>query len=396
MTSTLSPKMVRFGLIGAGARLRTVLHTLLKNAEEGQFKVVSVYDPALESRNALRKELGYEFEHASSETGVTDHPEVDWVFIGSWNCHHARQAVAALDAGKNVFCEKPLAITFEDCLAIRDAAARNKGVFAFGLVLRYAPHYSKIREILDGGVLGKIISFEFNETLDFNHGGYIFGDWRRLASRAGSHVLEKCCHDLDLANWLSNSLPIRVASFGGRNFFLPENAGRIQEIGADEKGHPAYRGWITVEEHVNPFLSDASIYDNQVAILQYANGTRATFHTNCNAGIPERRLYMLGSQGAMRADLITGTIEISRIGWNAKIEQIDSGARGGHGGADEFMAKALIRTMLHGETPLASVKEGICSAVAAFAIDQSVTEGRVVDLMPMWQKAGIDPATAMR
>ncbi len=54
---------------------------------------------------------------------------------------------------------------------------------------------------------------EFNETLDFNHGGYIMGDWRRLQRYSGTHLLEKCCHDIDLVNWITGSL-------AGRRGFL--------------------------------------------------------------------------------------------------------------------------------------------------------------------------------
>jgi predicted dehydrogenase len=387
---TPSP-VIRLGIIGAGGRLRGVLSGILQHALVGQIRVVSAYDPAPESLLALKGLVGYDFEHARSEDDVIRHPEVDWVFIGSWNCFHARQAVAALEAGKHVFCEKPLATTFEDCLAIRDAAARTDRVFAFGLVLRYAPHYARIHEIVDSGALGKIVSFEFNETIGFNHGGYIFGDWRRLQSQAGSHILEKCCHDLDLANWLTGSVPVRVASFGGRNFFVPENAGRVQEIGPNETGLPAYHGWPWASAvQLNPFTSEAEICDNQVVILEYASGARATFHANCNAGIPERRMYVLGDRAALRADLNTGIIEIGRIGWNSEIEKIDTGANGGHGGGDETMTPALVRTMLQGEPPLASVNEGICSTVTALGIDQSLAEGRIVDLMPFWKEAGIN------
>ena len=64
-----------------------------------------------------------------------------------------------------------------------------------------------------------MISMEFNETLGFNHGGFIMGDWRRLTENSGTHLLEKCCHDIDLVNWMLESIPVKVASFGGVNFF---------------------------------------------------------------------------------------------------------------------------------------------------------------------------------
>ena len=94
-----------------------------------------------------------------------------------------------------------------------------------GFNLRRSPHYRKLKALLNDGVIGDVVSMDFNETLDFNLGGYIFGDWRRLRENSGPFLLEKCCHDIDLANWMLDSQATRVASFGGLNFFVPENEG---------------------------------------------------------------------------------------------------------------------------------------------------------------------------
>lgn len=384
----LSTKPIKLGLIGTGGRLRGIIRRLLREAPPGSIQVAAAYDPDPKSLLALESDCGPGFERMPSEEALTGHSDIDWVFIGSWNVFHARQAIAALQAGKNVFCEKPLATTLEDCLAVKAAVEKTGRLFAFGLVLRYSPHYQKIREMVQGGSIGRIISFEFNETLGFNHGGYIFGNWRRKTKNAGSHILEKCCHDLDLMNWITGDLPIRVASFGGRDFFIPAHEHHVARIGLSSSGVPAYETWPD-SDRTNPFGGDADIMDNQVAILQYAQGVRATFHTNCNAGIPERRLYLCGTEGAIRADAITGLIEWQRIGHATQIEQIPTGVAGGHAGGDEIMARGLVETLLHGKPPLASVDDGIRSAAVAFAIDQAVQEQRVVDVGPLWQSAGV-------
>ncbi len=383
---TTVQKHVRVGLIGPGGRLRGIVRRLLDEAPAGSIQVTTAYDPDPGSLQSLRKDLGVDVEVVSSEEALANHPEVDWVFIGSWNVFHARQAIAALQAGKNVFCEKPLATTLDDCVAIRKTVKASGRIFSFGLVLRYSPHYQKVHELVASGKIGRIISFEFNETLELNHGSYIFGNWRRHAVNSGSHLLEKCCHDLDLANWIIDSLPVRVASFGGKDFFTPENAHLAQRLAPDATGKPAYSTWA--DPHgTNPFSEGADIVDNQVAILQYANGVRGTFHTNCNAGLPERRFYICGTEGTLRADTLTGQIEWLRAG--AKIERINMGHGGGHAGGDETMAKALADTLINGAKPLASVEEGLRSCVAAFAIDQAMVEKKVIDLDPWWKAAGV-------
>jgi len=233
--------------------------------------------------------------------------------------------------------------------------------------------------------VGDIISMEFNETLDFNHGGYIMGDWRRLTRNAGSHLLEKCCHDIDLANWMVGCNVSRVASFGGLDFFLPRNKKHIQRLGKNAEGQDAYRTWQGLV-NLNPFTSKKDIVDNQVALIEYSNGVRATFHTNCNAGIPERRMYILGTEGALRADVISGTIEMKRIGFNTKIENIDAGVSGGHGGGDEVLGRELADSMLKGIAPMTGLMDGLKSAIVCFAIDTAMETGHVVQLEPYWKR----------
>ena len=270
---------------------------------------------------------------------------------------------------------------------MRDAHQSSGKLFNLGFSLRYSAHYRKIKELLDQGAVGQIISMEFNETLGFNHGGYIMGDWRRLQRYAGTHLLEKCCHDIDLANWMVQSLAVRVASFGGLSFFLPQNEHHIARLGKNEKGVDAYRTWGGLVD-LNPFTSDKDIVDNQVAIVEYANGVRATFHTNCNAGIPERRMYILGSEGALRADLYASTIQLRRIGFDAAIEDAPIQAMDGHGGGDAVLARELSASMLERVPPSVGMWDAVTSAITCFAIDEAMNTGRVVDVRPYWEKAG--------
>lgn len=312
-------------------------------------------------------------------------PDIDWVMIASWNCFHCEQAVAALAAGKDVFCQKPLATNLEDCLAICRAWKKSGRLFSIGFTLRYSPHYRKIKALLDANAVGDIISMEFNETLPFNHGGYIMGDWRRRTEYAGTHLLEKCSHDIDLANWMVGRDVSRVASFGGLDFFVPRNRRHIRRLGKNEKGVDAYRTWGGLV-NLNPFTSRKDIVDNQVAIIEYDNGVRATFHANCNSGIPERRMYILGTEGAIRADVIEGTIELKRIGFGTQIENVSAGVSGGHGGGDSILGKELAKSMLRRAQPTTGLLDGLKSAVVCFAIDDAMKTGRVVSLKPYWRR----------
>ncbi len=378
------------GLIGCGGRLRGVMREVLRAT--GDVEVVALQDPNPHSIAAARSEFGSDAREYEDYHALVADPRVEWVLIGSWNCYHAEQVLAAFAAGKHVFCEKPLALSLKDCLSMREAWKASGRMFTIGFTLRYSPHYQCVRRIIEEGRLGRILSLEFNETLDFNHGGYIHADWRRKTSWAGSHLLEKCCHDLDIVNWLTDSYCVKAASFGGNDFFTAANAGESGRVGTDAEGRAAFATWshsTILGNVVNPFNDDKDIVDNQVAILQFAAGMRATFHTNCSTGIPERRLYLCGTEGTLRADIISGSLELKRIGFGTQLEDLRSGVSGGHGGGDEHLGACLAASMRSGAEPVTSIEDGLRAAVTAFGVDEALRTGQVVDLMPMWKRAGL-------
>jgi predicted dehydrogenase len=382
----------KIGVVGCGSRIRGVLKNIPGLGKD--VVITAICDPSESSLDKIRPLCAADVKVHADYHALAQDPNVDWVFVGSWNCFHREQAVAALAAGKHVFCEKPLATTLDDCLAIRSAWRASGRMFCLGFVLRYSFHYQKIRQIVQEGLLGKIVSMEFNETLHYEHGGFIHGDWRRKTKWAGTHLLEKCCHDLDLVNWILNGLPMRGASFGGVSFFNPENAHYVEKLGPHPKGGPAFGSWSGRKggETVNPFSTDKDIIDNQVAIMEFSGGQRVTFHTNCNTNLPERRMYICGTEGTLRADVLTGTIEYRRIGHHEELIKPETGAKGGHGGADGSISQSLRESIINGKPPLADPEDGLRSAVSAFGIDEAMMTGKVFDFAPLWAKAGINPA----
>ncbi len=378
---------VKVGVIGCGARLRQLAGMLIRQFP--QIEIAALSDPSDESIRRMREEVcphAVVFEDYRDLCAV---PGLSWVMVGSWNNYHREHVVSALESGKHVFCEKPLATTVDDCLAIRESHRRSGRIFFFGLVLRYADFYIKIKELLDAGYIGKLISFEFNETLEFNHGGYIHQDWRRLTEYSGGHLLEKCCHDVDLVNWFVGSLPRRVASFGGRDFFNPPNKYHEDRIGPNpHNGKAAYHGWESPE---CPFTLEKDIVDNQVAILEFENGVRGTFHTNCQSALIERRMYLLGTEGTLKGDLFAGVLECRRIGWETPVEVYKLHG-GGHGNGDGVLIKHLAGSILTGDEPLTPIDDGITSTVVSLGIDHAMATGKVVDLSDQWRKVGVELA----
>lgn len=374
----------RFGVavLGAGNRARYVVKNLLRDSG-GAVRVVSAFDPDRTLLDeTLRKIWGSSDALAASSAEEAIHaPGVDWVMVFSPNSCHRDHILAAFAAGKDVFAEKPLATTIDACKEISEAQRRSGRVFATGFVLRYAPIYRRAKELLDSGMFGRLLLIEGNENIAPDHGGYIMCNWRRLTKFAGPHILEKCCHDLDLINWFCGSLPSRVASFGGRDFFKPEN-NRLME----KYGEKTFKSWWDPHAQATPFTDDTDLMDNQVSIAEFRNRIRVTFTATMSNAIPERRLSFACAEGTMKLNLYSNIIRYRRLGDEGVTELNFSGD--GHGGGDSYIMKELYETMSRGVPPKCSGAEGLRSAVFALALDRAACTGEIIDLEPIWKALG--------
>lgn len=374
-------KKIRVGIIGCGRRMKDLLKLFLKN--QPTCEIVALIDEDPKYAIEYQKEFLWDCPIFSSPQKAFSKFKLDWVLIGSKNSLHAEQIICALENGINVFVEKPLAIQYKDCLKIWRLKNETGLKLMIGFTLRFSPHYRKIAEMVHSGLIGDVQSFEFNETLDFWHGTHIMCNWRRFRENTGFHLLEKCCHDIDIANWIIQKRVSKVASFGGLSFFLPENKHLANELQPDlDRNRKPYERY-----GLNAFETQKDIVDHQVAILEYENGTKATFHTNLNCGIPERRLLLIGTKGAIRSDVLQGRIEYKKIGFNEKLVDYSIGnSTGGHGGGDEVLVKELQEYMTNDIEPAATVTDGLNSAFVCFAIDDAQRNERIVYLENLWQE----------
>ncbi|OGV50810.1 MAG: hypothetical protein A2X49_16290 [Lentisphaerae bacterium GWF2_52_8] len=379
------PKKISIGVIGAGGRAHLI------NNIKGVGKDVelrAVYDPDKDRAKSLCDAFGVgEREICKSYEDVANCPDLDWVMIFSPNCHHKEHIVAAFGAGKNVFSEKPLATTIDDCKAIHKAHEKSGVLFATGFVLRYSPLYRKIRQLLDEGYIGKILSIDANENVTPAHGSYIMKNWRRFTKISGPHILEKCCHDLDLLNWFVGTVPSKVASFGGCDLFIPENKNLPKKFKKGE-GKTAFKGWHDPHGVNCPFSSEKDIIDNQVAIMEYRNNVRVMFQATLSNAIPERRMYISGTEGNIVAELYTNTLRAKRLD-SDYVQSYDSCGGDMHGGGDRIIMEELYDCMKKNTAPKCGGEEGLRGSVTALGIDQARVEGRVVDLEPVWRKLGV-------
>lgn len=151
----------------------------------------------------------------------------DLVINATMDQYHYETALKILNAGYDMLMEKPIVPEAKQLREIEELA-KEKGVNVFVChVLRYTPYYRKIKEIINAGTIGKIMTMEMNEHVSLPHylASYVRGKWNSEEKCGSGFILAKSCHDLDLMCWLNNaSAPQKVASFGNRSQFIPENA----------------------------------------------------------------------------------------------------------------------------------------------------------------------------
>jgi predicted dehydrogenase len=379
-------KTYRIGVIGLGQR---IAHVLAAMQEVGwNLEVAAHCDPAPVGAPILA-EAGIEPGLAvASPRALLARGPYDLVMIGTPNHLHYEHLNLALDAGWPVFAEKPIVRTEEESYALARRLARGGGPPLFiGLVMR---SMSIVRETIaraDSGELGEIISIDATEHLPPEHGGYLARNWRRKQEWGGSYFLDKVCHDFDIFGRIARSRPAKVASFGGRRIFTAERAATAPRTYSNGDAAYALRdaGWAGANDS---FQSDMDVTDHQIAMVEYQNQVRLSFHANSHVALPERRWYVAGTEGTLIADLVRNKLMVRKALDRGKPERIEYGNRteDSHNGADQSMARDLLASLEQGAqfpvTPFDSLEAGL----TVMAIDHAMDTGAMVDCAEMWAR----------
>ncbi|MBF0197452.1 MAG: Gfo/Idh/MocA family oxidoreductase [Planctomycetes bacterium] len=134
---------------------------------------------------------------------------LDAVFITLPTFLHKEYTVKALDAGLHVLCEKPMALTKEECTAMIEARDRSKKTLQIGHCIRFWPEYTKVKEFIDGGEYGRVISASFDRLGSAPN--WNPDNWFADQSRSGGMPLDLHIHDTDFIQHLFG-LPKSVRS----------------------------------------------------------------------------------------------------------------------------------------------------------------------------------------
>ena len=350
----------------------------------------------------------------------------DVLLICTPDREHYGAAMGALEKGYHLLLEKPISPNPDECLDIaRLARERNRHVVVCH-VLRYTSFYTKIKEIIDSGRIGEIVTIQAIENVGYYHHAHSFvrGNWRSSAD-GSPMILAKCCHDMDILLWLSGRHIQNVQSYGGLYYFKPEKAPEGASMRcldsckakADcpydaEKVYitspltgvkAGYTDWPNnvlaspaTEEGLRHaiktgpygrcvFRCDNDVVDHQVVNLEMDNKTTIGFTLSAFTGDISRHLKVMGTLGEINADMHTNLIRTQVFGKEPEVTDVSLLQKhiSGHGDGDYRMMDSLVK-LLNSKgkasaltSALTSIDNSIESHLACFAAEHSRTHGGI-------------------
>ena len=216
---------IKIVAIGAGNRTNKYLEYVKQHPDK--VKLVGV----VELNDIRRKHVAERFGLDESQCFADyrdffQHPfDADAVMVCTPENMHFEPTMQAIGRGYHVLLEKPIAQTLEECMLIAEAARKHDVLVSVCHVLRYHPYFMKIKELVDSGELGHIISINHRTSVgvDRTAHGFVRGIWRKEAV-SNPMLMSKCCHDIDFLLWLTKTPCRKLTSFGSLRWFKEKNA----------------------------------------------------------------------------------------------------------------------------------------------------------------------------
>lgn len=335
---------------------------------EGRMRVHGVYDPhpaSAEGARAMMADLDTQVQLYESLEAACSDPAVDALVISTPNYSHLEVLHTAIQSGKHILLEKPMATTIPDAYRILQMARDYPSVFQIGLQYRYKSIFSEtIAEAISRATIGTIKNISIQEhRIPFLDK---VSQWNKFSEFSGGTLVEKCCHYFDLFNLLAQSRPERVIATGDQsvNYKDFEYDGRRSDI-----------------------------IDNGFVIVEYANGIRAFFHLCMFAPMFYEEVVLCGSEGRLKAwerqdftankglecgmEINLGELAPTRYitpHYPTHIEEA------GHHGAT-FMEHVRFVDAIQGtQTDAATVADGFWSVVIGAAAEESIRRRAPVDI----------------
>lgn len=386
-----SANELRIGVIGAGGRGGLAGHA---HQVENHVKLVAAADPNPKALKDFRERYGEECFTTDDYRKLMERKDIHAIFITSPDFCHEEQALAALQAGKHIYLEKPMAITIEGCDRILDAAHRTKTKLYLGHNMRHMDFVQKMKELIDSGRIGEIKAAWCRHFISYGGDAY-FRDWHSERRFSTSLLLQKAAHDLDVIHWLCNGYSVAVNAMGALTVYDQTTDRRKPEERADIGALWAKKLWPPLKQ--TGFSPVIDVEDLSMMNMQLDNGILACYQQCHYTPDAWRNYTFIGTEGRIENFGDDPGKCVVRV-WNRRTEYNPYGdeqyfippADGGHGGADLRIVNEFIRFVRDGAKTTTSPIAARQAVAAGCAATESLRSAGKPITIPELPKAIVD------
>lgn len=423
----MGKKIVTVSIIGVGARGGEAYGRYIRKQQE-KFRIVSLCDP---SEERLEK-YGELFDVPKEERFTDDDTffakkRSDVLLVCTLDRMHVSMAKRGLALGYDILLEKPISDDPKELRELVQCAKKSGRLVMVCHVLRYTAAINKVKEVLDSGAIGKIVSIDHTENVVFWHEAhsYVRGNWRRSEDTTPM-IMAKCCHDLDLLQYFIGAKCRSVSSMGSLFYFRKENkpqgaadrcteckyvhtcpysAVRVYVDMWKQNGSPENAWPMNVITDKSPlteqnlleavktgpygrcvFACDNDVVDNQTTIMQFENGVTATLKMEAFVKNGGRDIRFFGSDGELFLREGDNEIVLKKYFGEDTVWKITdlTDDLEGHGGGDHRMIDKLYEILAEGNKDVdTSIENSVESHYMAIAAEASrLAGGALVEVAP--------------
>ncbi|EQB56629.1 hypothetical protein CGLO_03348 [Colletotrichum gloeosporioides Cg-14] len=323
----------RYAIVGLGVRSAFYYGSILQDFAEVA-TLVGLCDTNQTRLNAANDriiELGGEklptYKAEDFDKMITEQ-KPDVVIVTTIDLYHHVYCIRAMELGCDAITEKPMTIDEDKLQLMIDAEKRTGKQIRVLFNYRYAPHHTKVRELIQSGVIGEIATVHMDWILDCAHGSDFMRRWHRNKETSGGIQMHKSIHHFDLVHFWLNTEPELVYCIGDLRFYGKENAQRRGVTNLEErylnnekaKNDPfaihidenAQLKKLYLEaEHEDGYIRDRNCFadgitieDNLSMIIKYKNRAVMTYNTYAYAPWEGYRCVFNGSKGRIEINVV--------------------------------------------------------------------------------------------
>lgn len=374
---------LRIGVLGAGGRGNLAWNAHKPGAGS---RIVAIADTNEKWLDKIQRERSPEEKLFKTKDyrKLLERKDVDAVFICAPDFMHEEMAIAALEAGKPVYLEKPMTITLKGCDRVLETAASTGTKLYLGHNMRHFPVIIKMKELIDAGEIGNLQAVWCRHYIDYGGDAY-FKDWHSERKYSTGLLLQKGAHDIDVIHWLSGAFTRRVVGMGKLSVY---NRCKRREdkdaMGYDYKLENSAKWWSGDNwppTSQTTLSKKIDVEDHNMIMMQLENGVQATY-MQCHYTPDSCRNYtFIGDAGRLENIGDYGNCQIflhnRRGSFMTKPDVIHNlrEIQGSHGGADPRIVDEFV-SFVKGECKASTCPIAAREAVATgFLGTESLRDG---------------------